>query len=397
MLLQNSPFFKNGNVGNLLALVKYDEGLKSELCKHGERVGKLENCLKTLNCWKTDIELYMSELQDSLEPDLVNDLDCLSTKEEITKLIEGRGHSAASTLLCSIAQGHWMDVMQDVVGVVALLGTVGSIKLSRILAEHLGEDQMVAVVCKSYEVARALEQYDHNGEIDSRLGLHAEAIALSKSISGRFLVVCLEDIRPYLGGVEVNDPQRKLILPAPRLLSGNYPPGFIGYAVNLVNLEHPHIDYRTESGHGLRETLFYRLFSKVQVYETREEMENARNCITHGAVSLDGGILRKNGIMSLGFRNPEIYFPVQITNVSPERKKIMEQIKEKQLELRTTLQGINVASEKLDRARHKFNRKQKQFQKYLDNIDDAINDTVTPSTTPSQCTQRLGTPSKVII
>ncbi|KAG4172718.1 hypothetical protein ERO13_A11G015200v2 [Gossypium hirsutum] len=398
MLLQNSPFFNNGNVGNLLALVKYDEGLKSELCKHGERVGKLENYLKTLNNRKTDIELYMSELQDSLEPDLlVKDLDCLSTKEEITKLIKGRGHSAASTLLCSIAQGHWMDVMQDVVGVVALLGTVGSVKLSRILAEYLGEDQMVAVVCKSYEVARALEQYDHKGEVDSRLGLHAEATALSKSISGRFLVVCLEDIRPYLGGVEVNDPQRKLILPAPRLLSGNYPPGFIGYAVNLVNLEHPHIDYRTESGHGLRETLFYRLFSKVQVYETREEMENARNCITHGAVSLDGGILRKNGIISLGFRNPEIYFSVQITNVSPERKKIMEQIKEKQLELRTTLQGINVASEKLDRARHKFNRKQKQYQKYLDNIDDAINDTVTPSTTPSQCTQRLGTPSKVII
>ncbi|KHG26772.1 Uncharacterized protein F383_01873 [Gossypium arboreum] len=64
MLLQNSPFFNNGNVGNLLALVKYDEGLKSELCKHGERVGKLENYLKTLNNRKTDIELYMSELQD---------------------------------------------------------------------------------------------------------------------------------------------------------------------------------------------------------------------------------------------------------------------------------------------------------------------------------------------
>lgn len=54
---------------------------------------------------------------------------------------------------------------------------------------------MVAVVCKSYEAARALEQYVHNGEVDSRLGLHAEATALGKSISGRFLVVCLEDIR----------------------------------------------------------------------------------------------------------------------------------------------------------------------------------------------------------
>lgn len=76
--------------------------------------------------------MFISNFADSLEPDLVNDLDCLPTKEEITKLIEGRGHSAASTLLCSIAKGHWMHAMEDVVGVVALLGTVGSVKLSRL-------------------------------------------------------------------------------------------------------------------------------------------------------------------------------------------------------------------------------------------------------------------------
>lgn len=43
------------------------------------------------------------------------------------------------------------------------------------------------------------------------------------------------------------------------------------------------------------------------MYETREEMENARNCITHGAVSLDGGILRKNGMISLGFRYSKLF------------------------------------------------------------------------------------------
>ena len=54
---------------------------------------------------------------------------------------------------------------------------------------------MLAVVCKSYDAARALEQYERNGEVDCKLGLHAEATALGKSISGRFLAVCLEDIR----------------------------------------------------------------------------------------------------------------------------------------------------------------------------------------------------------
>lgn len=47
--------------------------------------------------------------------------------------------------------------------------------ICRILAEFLGEDQMLAVVCRSKETASAFAQ----------------------SISGRFLVICLEDIRCY--------------------------------------------------------------------------------------------------------------------------------------------------------------------------------------------------------
>uniref|UniRef100_A0A6N2MNQ5 Uncharacterized protein n=1 Tax=Salix viminalis TaxID=40686 RepID=A0A6N2MNQ5_SALVM len=94
------------------------------------------------------------------------------------------------------------------------VGLVGTSKLSRILAELLGEDQMLAVVCRSKETASAFAQ----------------------SISGRFLVMCLEDIRPYTGELECGDPQRKLKLSDPTLQSGNVPSGFIGETGNLSHM-----------------------------------------------------------------------------------------------------------------------------------------------------------------
>ncbi|KAK9036637.1 hypothetical protein V6N11_078631 [Hibiscus sabdariffa] len=393
LFLQNSPFDNGGTVGNLLSMVKYNKELESEVCKYAKRVADLENLLKKLDCLKTGIEHDISRLQASLEPDLLNNLDCLSTKE-LMKLIEGRGHTAAA-ILCSLAQGPQMHITEDVVGMVALLGTVCSVKLSRILAEYLGEDQMLAVVCKSYYSAYALEQYGHNGEVDSNFGLHAEASALGKSISGRFLVVCLEDIRPYSGEVEFSNPQRKLLIPDPSLPFGHRPPGFIGYAVNMVHLDNPHINYRTESGHGLWETLFYRLFGKAQVYETREHMEKARSCcIKHGAVSLDGGILRGNGVRSLGFRNPEIYFPVENRNISPQSQKTMEQIKERHTQLTTILRNIGKSNEKFKRVGLKLEKKKNKFQKYMDHTEDAIKDIDTMNMSPPEYTQELGTPSE---
>lgn len=64
-----------------------------------------------------------------------------------------------------------------------------------ILAEYLGEDQMLAIVCKTSEAAYALEKYDHNGQIDCEHALYALASTLGKSITGRFSVICLDDIR----------------------------------------------------------------------------------------------------------------------------------------------------------------------------------------------------------
>lgn len=105
--------------------------------------------------------------------------------------------------------------------------------------------------------------------------------------------------RPYTG--EFEGPQRKLALPYPTFSSGNVPTGFIGYAVNMIDLDVGHLHTKTAAGHGLRETLFYSLLGEVQVYETAGCMLEARQCIKHGAVSLDGGILKDNGVISLGY------------------------------------------------------------------------------------------------
>uniref|UniRef100_A0A6N2K9V6 Uncharacterized protein n=1 Tax=Salix viminalis TaxID=40686 RepID=A0A6N2K9V6_SALVM len=89
------------------------------------------------------------------------------------------------------------------------------------------------------------------------------------------------------GELECGDPQRKLKLSDPTLQSGNVPSGFIGYAANMINLDTQYMNISTESGYGLRETLFYRLFGELQVYDTEKHMNEAGACVKHGAVSLD--------------------------------------------------------------------------------------------------------------
>lgn len=108
--------------------------------------------------------------------------------------------------------------------------------------------------------------------------------------------------RPYAGDFVPDDPQRRLDLLKPRLANGECPPGFLGFAVNMINVDTANLFCVTANGHGLRETLFYNLFSRLQVYKTRVEMLNALPCISDGALSLDGGMIRATGVFSLGNR-----------------------------------------------------------------------------------------------
>ncbi|KAH9673625.1 protein DEFECTIVE IN MERISTEM SILENCING 3 [Citrus sinensis] len=108
--------------------------------------------------------------------------------------------------------------------------------------------------------------------------------------------------RPFAGEFVVDDPQRRLDLWKPRLPTGECPPGFLGYAVNMINIDSKNLFCATASGHGLRETLFYNLFYRLQVYRTRADMLLALPLISDGAISLDGGIIRSSGVFSLGSR-----------------------------------------------------------------------------------------------
>ena len=63
--------------------------------------------------------------------------------------------------------------------------------------------------------------------------------------------------------------------------------------------DYQNLSWVTTSGHGLRETLFYHLFSLLQVYRTMKDMYKALPFIKDGAVSLDGGIMSP-GVFDLG-------------------------------------------------------------------------------------------------
>lgn len=97
-----------------------------------------------------------------------------------------------------------------------------------------------------------------------------------------------------------NDPQRKLSMDDPMLTNGDPIPGFQGYAVNMINLAEEDLNIKTNDGHGLRETLFYSLFGKLQVYETKAQAEEALEHINgDGAVSLDGFIAKGNELYTV--------------------------------------------------------------------------------------------------
>ncbi|KAH1248904.1 Protein DEFECTIVE IN MERISTEM SILENCING 3 [Glycine max] len=179
----------------------------------------------------------------------------------------------------------------------------------------------------------SLEKYNLKGEIDYERALHAEAAVRGKAISKRFHVICFEDIRPYTGWLHRNDSKASIA-------NGVTPEGFIGNAVNMVDLDINYLQIMTAS-------VLFNLFKKLQVYETRESMVAARTCIEDGAVSLDGGILSENGILSL---------------------EILAQIEEKKSDLRM-IEERNKGLEQ-DHAKNikKFNKKKETYEKFTDRM-----------------------------
>ncbi|CAK9166026.1 unnamed protein product [Ilex paraguariensis] len=63
------------------------------------------------------------------------------------------------------------------------------------ISEYLGMETMLAVVCKTYSGVKALETYEKDGSIVTGLGLHGLGASIGRPLGGRFLVICLEQLR----------------------------------------------------------------------------------------------------------------------------------------------------------------------------------------------------------
>nr|XP_027110064.1 structural maintenance of chromosomes flexible hinge domain-containing protein GMI1-like isoform X2 [Coffea arabica] len=374
------PDFASSSVmGNKVKCeMKDHEELWDELCQYGLCIKQREMNIESLNLLLSDIERDMSNLQGSPYLDL-HDLERTAGKKLVAEQIVCRGDSAAA-VICRLFQSvtykeKGIDFADKVLGVVALLGTVQTHDLSRIFAQYLGEHQMLAIVCKSYADAAYLEKHDPDGRVNNAYGLHELATKLGISINRQYHVLCVENIRPYAGDF-CSDPQRYLSLPEPTLPNGKPPPGFLGYAVNMIELDVNFWFWRTASGHGLRETLFYRLFGELQVYENRQCMNMASCCIKAGAVSLDGGILRGNGVISLGHREPDVKFPVLPLDsqryFSPRKVEVLKEIEAKKQELRETNYKLKAEQRTLGEVMKKFKETKERYQSLLDEKEKSL-------------------------
>ncbi|KAG7014701.1 Protein DEFECTIVE IN MERISTEM SILENCING 3 [Cucurbita argyrosperma subsp. argyrosperma] len=281
--------------------------------------------------------------------------------------------NSAASILCQLKTNPKMlasdpTLSDDVLGVVAELGKVDDSVLSSLLSEYLGTETMLAIVCKTYNGVKSLEKYDKEGCINKTSGLHGFGTSLGKTLEGRFNVISLETLRPYAGDFVANDPQKRLDIPNPRLPNGYCPAGFIGYAVNMINIDRTYLFFLTASGYGLRETLFYSLFSCLQIYKTRTEMLQAVPCITDGALSLDGGIIKRSGLFCLGNRDDvKVRFSKTSTNSSlPDHYTESErQMKEMKWKKEKILEDMRREQALLDSTRLNFERKRVEFVQFL--------------------------------
>ncbi|GAB4858490.1 hypothetical protein Ancab_009965 [Ancistrocladus abbreviatus] len=361
------------------AFISDSKKLEDELEKVGNKIKQHENNLKLLKIQRNQLDDFILDLQVSLGKYVssyvpkTEDEDPAARSEEETIEQILKHEKTAAGLLVQLKTRHGsqvsnLTVTQEVLGVVAMLGKVDDDNLSRLLSEFLGVETMLALVCKSYESIKALEMYDDKGCVNKGSGIHGLGASIGRALEGRFLVISLESLRSYAGEFSVDDPQRRLNIPKPRLPSGEIPPGFLGYAVNMITIDRSHLYCLTSDGCGLRETLFYNLFSRLQVYRTRAEMLLAFPCISDGAVSLDGGMIRTTGIFSLGSReNVDVSFPKSSKRLDlPENFfEIEKQIKQKKWEKERIQEDLQREQQLLDQAKFNFQIKKQEFLKFL--------------------------------
>ncbi|XP_074319843.1 protein DEFECTIVE IN MERISTEM SILENCING 3-like isoform X1 [Silene latifolia] len=388
----NNSNVKNGNEGSNGApyansLIASSKKMQDELEKSGSKMRRHEDNLKFLKAHKNQLDDTILDLQVSLGKSLSSDLPNTedddssrgrSEEETVEQIL--KHEKSAAVIFCVLKSCHGIQLAnptlsQELLGVVAMLGKVNDGNLSRLFSEYLGLPTMLAIVCKTCDGIKSLETYDYEGAVNKFSGIYALGASVGQTLEGRFLVMCLENLRPYPGEIVADDPQRILDIPKPRLPNGDIPAGFLGFAVNMVHVDRAHLVCLTSSGCGLRETLFYNLFSRLQVYKTRAEMLLALPCIIEGAVSLDGGMIRADGVFSLGTREDvNVRFPISSLRhrLSENHHELENQLKQRKWEKERLQEDIRREQSLLDQEKYNFQLRKQDFLKFLKDSSSVI-------------------------
>ncbi|EEF45686.1 conserved hypothetical protein [Ricinus communis] len=368
---------QNGGFIQAQSIIYSSKKLQDNLHMIGLKIKQHEDNVKLLKSQRNkledailDLQVILGKYHATTPPNTENAHNSNQSEEDITEQVLRHEKSAAG-ILCQLRMRHGthasnLSCTKGVLGIVATLGRVEDDNLSRLFAEYLGIESMLAIVCRTYEDIRALETYDTEGHINNGSGLHGLGASIGRVLDGRFLVICLEDLRPYCGEFLADDPQRRLDLLKPKLSNGECPPGFIGFAVNMIDLDCTNLLYVTSSGYGLRETLFYNLFSRLQVYKRREDMLLALPCISDGAISMDGGIIKATGFFSLGNpNNVDVQFPKPSLNPPDNHLETEKQLKEMTWKKDKITEDIKREQALWNSAKYNFERKKEEFVKFL--------------------------------
>ncbi|CAK9270579.1 unnamed protein product [Sphagnum jensenii] len=331
-----------------------NQKLQRKLLDQGRRVKRTEEELAILKKTKKEVEetvtLWTEELeqfknlahalgkpQNGTSRHGNKDMDTSYTTSDVIELLRKQGNPPGSHAVSILLEAIMSDrevfsaagAGGDVIGIVALLASVDDDFLNCALADFLGIEKMLMIVCRTEAGLRYLnsQTFDEEGKLDEEMGLHAFARRRKSSITGRFRVLVLNEASFYvqpegLPAVDMSHPQKILNIPQPGPSKGPCPEGFLGYAVNLLHLNPQQLEcYATPSEHGLRESLFFQLFSFLQVYDTKENMIQAQQYLAAGAVSLDGSLLHSNGSLEyVCGMQPELKFPLV-----PSERRISQQ------------------------------------------------------------------------
>lgn len=324
---------------------------------HEENIKYLKTHINSLADQITDVQVTLGTPRSSSAP-MTEDEDFSHKRNEHEKSSAG--------IVCQMkhlgTRADPISSTNNVLGVVATLGKVSDDNLSRLLSEYLGLDTMLALVCMTNDGVEALETYDKEGFLSKSSGLHGLGASIGRTMDG---VICLENLRPYIGEFMPDDPQRRLALLKPKLPNGESPAGFLGFAVNMIHFDNAHANTLTTDGQGIRETLFYTLFSKLQVYRTRAHMLQALPFISDGAISLDGAIIRRNGVFAFGSRE-EMDVKFAVRSYPPEKlvetEKQMKKLKQKK---ETTMEDLQREEAILAHVKYNFEVKKQEFVRFM--------------------------------